>query len=213
MGILRAEGLGRVTLRRVARELDTGHASLYVYIEDTADLHSAILDALIEPIAKMFPPVSAETWRADVIQLLHDYYGVLAAYPQVVQATMTVVKNGQNHMVLLERMLELLDAGGVSTRAAALVVDVLLLYPTALALEHPLSQAQTRAWTPPEDLEAYPVVESLAAPLRAGTPAERFQWTVSLILDGALSADPEGQRTRSDQPQPPRRVSRRSTRH
>src|SRR6185437_6867831 len=47
LGILREEGLGKVTMRRVAQELDTGHASLYVYVRDTGDLHAQVLDALL----------------------------------------------------------------------------------------------------------------------------------------------------------------------
>jgi len=45
--ILRAEGLERVTMRRLAEKLDTGPASLYVYVRNTDELHAAILDELL----------------------------------------------------------------------------------------------------------------------------------------------------------------------
>ena len=45
--LLRDEGLERVTMRRLADELDTGPASLYVYVRNTAELHAAILDELL----------------------------------------------------------------------------------------------------------------------------------------------------------------------
>src|SRR4051794_41785849 len=45
--IMRKEGLEKVTMRRVAQALDTGPASLYVYVANTAELHAAVLDELI----------------------------------------------------------------------------------------------------------------------------------------------------------------------
>ncbi|WP_279583358.1 helix-turn-helix domain-containing protein [Fodinicola feengrottensis] len=45
--LMGAEGLNRVTMRRLAQELDTGAASLYVYVRNTAELHAAILDDLL----------------------------------------------------------------------------------------------------------------------------------------------------------------------
>ena len=46
VGIMQAEGLDRVTMRRLAQELDTGPASLYVYLRNTAELHAAMLEEL-----------------------------------------------------------------------------------------------------------------------------------------------------------------------
>lgn len=48
--LMRAEGLQRVTMRRLAQELDTGAASLYVYVANTAELHAAILEDLLGAI-------------------------------------------------------------------------------------------------------------------------------------------------------------------
>ena len=36
-----------MTMRRLADELDTGAASLYVYVRNTAELHAAVLDELL----------------------------------------------------------------------------------------------------------------------------------------------------------------------
>src|SRR3954468_16272958 len=47
---LRAEGVERVTMRRLAKELDTGPASLYVYVKDTEELHAAVLDELLAEV-------------------------------------------------------------------------------------------------------------------------------------------------------------------
>ena len=62
--LMQAEGLQRVTMRRLAQELDTGPASLYVYVADTAELHAAILETLLgevdlKPAAELGAPVAA----------------------------------------------------------------------------------------------------------------------------------------------------------
>jgi AcrR family transcriptional regulator len=45
--VMQAEGLDRVTMRRIAQELDTGAASLYVYVRNTTELHAAMLEELL----------------------------------------------------------------------------------------------------------------------------------------------------------------------
>ncbi len=56
VSIMQAEGLAKVTMRSVAAALDTGPASLYVYVRDVEDLHAQILDAQLAPVAAARPP-------------------------------------------------------------------------------------------------------------------------------------------------------------
>src|ERR1700709_360112 len=67
--ILRDEGLDKVTMRRIAAALDTGPASLYVYVRNTEDLHAQILDALLEPVGA---PATGP-WRDRLKALLTSY--------------------------------------------------------------------------------------------------------------------------------------------
>src|ERR1700756_699591 len=60
--IMRAEGLGKVTMRRLAQELETGPASLYVYIANTAELHAAVLDSLLGEV-DLTGRDGGEDWR------------------------------------------------------------------------------------------------------------------------------------------------------
>ena len=64
LAILHDEGLSKVTMRRIAQELDTGPASLYVYVRNTADLHVQILDALLSTVTS--PDILEGTWRDKV---------------------------------------------------------------------------------------------------------------------------------------------------
>src|SRR5690242_11660406 len=81
LGGRRAEGLERVTMRRVAAELDTGAASLYVYVRDTEDLHAQLLDALLSSVAVAIP--GDGNWRERLVAALWEYARTLFDYPGI----------------------------------------------------------------------------------------------------------------------------------
>src|ERR1700677_4694370 len=68
LAILQSEGLEAVTMRRVATALDTGAASLYVYVAGREGLLQAMLDRVIATI-KLEPP-DPSRWRAQLHSLL-----------------------------------------------------------------------------------------------------------------------------------------------
>src|SRR5579862_7177702 len=85
--ILRAEGLERVTMRRLAQELDTGAASLYVYVRNTAELHAAMLEELLGQID--LSPVTADgDWRDRLIRVLTEYTVILFGHPGLAQSAL-----------------------------------------------------------------------------------------------------------------------------
>ena len=195
LAILSTEGLGKVTMRRIATELDTGHASLYVYVRDAEDLHAQILDALLAPVAAAEPP--AGTWRDRIKALLFGYRDVLHARPEIARMALSTQPSGPHFTALVEAILTQLIAGGAGDRAAAWGVDMLLLGQTAIAVEHSTPKPVTHATA---DLDAIaatiatadpsrtPTIARLGAELVSGTPAERASWAVDVTLDGILAA-------------------------
>ena len=193
LAILRDEGLNRVTMRRIATALDTGPASLYVYVRNTADLHAQILDALLATVTELLP--ADGTWRDRLKQLLTRYTLVLFEYPEIARMTMTTHPSGPNYLALVERVLALLQEGGMADREAAWAVDLLLLYTTADAAEHgtraSLSQAADEdsalaVAITTVDASTYPHIARLGDELLSGGP-DRLQWGLDVFLAGALS--------------------------
>src|SRR5580700_5322266 len=82
--IMQAEGLDRVTMRRLAQELDTGPASLYVYLRNTAELHAAMLEELLSRV-DLTPVVAAGDWQDRLIQVLFSYTLILFEQPGLAQ--------------------------------------------------------------------------------------------------------------------------------
>ena len=193
--ILNAEGLSKVTMRRIATALDTGHASLYVYVRDVEDLHAQILDALLAPVVAAPPP--AGTWRERLKALLIGYREVLRARSEIARMALSTHPNGPNYLALVEAILALLHEGGATDHAAAWGVDLLLLYPTAIAVEH---NAERPADDETADFDAMaariaaadpartPHIARLGADLISGTSSARTDFALDVLLDGILAA-------------------------
>jgi AcrR family transcriptional regulator len=192
---MNAEGLGKVTMRRVAAALDTGHASLYVYVRDTEDLHAQILDALLAPVVAAEPP--AGTWRDRLKALLIGYHAVLRARPEIARMALSMRPSGPHYIALVEGILALLQEGGADDRAAAWGVDMLLLYPTAIAVEHAEPRPAKHASGDVEAMAASlaevdavrtPHIARLGPLLFSGAPESRADWAMDVLLDGILNA-------------------------
>ncbi|MEY9894554.1 AcrR family transcriptional regulator [Catenulispora sp. MAP12-49] len=199
VSLMEQEGLQRVTMRRLAQALDTGPASLYVYVANTAELHAAILDRLIGRVDLHDTPAEAP-WRTRLDAVLTSYQQVLYAHPALALSALTARPSGENYIALLEALLALLAEGGVPDLQAAWGVDILLQSATASAAEHSARREDTHAeadWAQlrralaeasPED---HPHVHAQAGNLVSGTPVERRQWTVDMLLAGMLAARPD----------------------
>src|SRR5919202_563473 len=65
--IARTEGVEALSMRRVAQALDTGAASLYVYVADRQELQELVFDAAIGTIE--LPAIEPERWREQLKEL------------------------------------------------------------------------------------------------------------------------------------------------
>src|SRR6202012_3835952 len=102
IAIMRPEGLPKVTVRRLAQELDTGPASLYVYFRNTAELHAAILDELLGTIPA--PPAGGD-WRDRLERVLTDYTVMLFEHPSLARSALVARPRGQHYLDLVESLL------------------------------------------------------------------------------------------------------------
>ncbi|HWU87799.1 MAG TPA: TetR/AcrR family transcriptional regulator [Kofleriaceae bacterium] len=192
LDILKTEGLGRVTMRRVAAALDTGAASLYVYVRDSSDLHAHLLDALIGSL----PSTPRAAPRQQLKALLGAYVETLTGYPEMARMAQSTRMSGPNYLALIERILALLAKLGVPDGEAAWGVDLLLLMATARA-------AELSAWAESghgdrdfatlatairsANAAEHPRIARLAELLLDGSHA-RADWHLEVILHGMLSA-------------------------
>lgn len=194
MDVMRSEGLQRVTMRRLAQELDTGAASLYVYVRNTAELHAAVLDELLGAI-DLHPVTADGAWRDRLVQVLASYTQVLFEHPSLAQSALVSRPSGPRYLTLLDGLLALLSEGNVPGDRAAWAVDLLLQFATTTTAEHGTRQRAINARDEEDALEAalrgaapetYPHIAALGAELLSGPGRDRLAWGFSVLIDGIL---------------------------
>src|ERR1035437_5485069 len=102
LDILERDGLSGLSLRRVAATLDTGAASLYVYLANLDEVHSLMLDLGLGAV-KM-PKARSSFWRARLKPLLLSYFRVLHEHQGLAQLAMSTIPSGPNSLRILEML-------------------------------------------------------------------------------------------------------------
>ncbi|MFE7594837.1 TetR/AcrR family transcriptional regulator [Kitasatospora sp. NPDC057512] len=190
--VLRSEGLPAVSMRRVATALDTGPASLYVYVANREGLIHAMQD-------RIFATVELETadpahWRDQLHTLLGRLRDALAAHPGIAMTLTTVPPRSEAVLRPLENMLAVLLAGGLTPQDAAWAADFLstLVHHAAVEAEarpvghHEQAEELYRHFTA-QSPDAFPLITAHAAQLVAGDAEERFRLAVDTLIDGFLT--------------------------
>ena len=189
--VLRAEGLEKVTMRRLAQELDTGAASLYVYVRNTAELHAAVLDELLGEVDLTV----AGGWRARVTGILESYTAVLLRYPSLARSALVSWPTGEHFLTVVESLLAALDDGLVPAGQAAWGVDLLLLHATATAVEHGTRRESLDRDDEWEALstavqgvspERFPHLASLRTEMLSGAGGGRMTWGFDVLINGIV---------------------------
>ncbi|WP_211339414.1 TetR/AcrR family transcriptional regulator [Nocardia mexicana] len=202
VAVMDAEGLEKVTMRRLAAELDTGAASLYVYFRNAAELRAAVLDELLAAV-DLSPAAAEGDWEDRLRQVLWSYVRVLMRYPPLADSALLTRPSGARYLDLVEAVLALLRAGGLDDRRAAWAVDVLLQFATATGAEQAAHDANPdddaeqialAAAVDSADAERYPRIRALGADLLSGPGEVRGGWGLSVLINGILATprpDPE----------------------
>jgi len=190
--VMRAEGLDRVTMRRLAQELDTGPASLYVYLANTAELHAAMLEQLLGQV-DLSPVTAPGDWRDRLMQILSSYTSILFEQPGLAQSVLVTRPSGPAYLSLVEAILALLSVGAVPPARAAWAVDILLHFATSTAAEQ--GTRHRAAGTEEEEdavaaalreapADSFPQIAALGAELMSGEGPDRLIWGFSVLISG-----------------------------
>jgi AcrR family transcriptional regulator len=195
--LLTRDGPQGMSLRRVAAALKTGAASLYAYVDSLEELEALVCD---RGLAAVKTTRSAKLdWRAQLVELLSSYLRVLVRTPGLAQLAMRTIAVGPNALGIVERVLELLDEGGVERGTAAWAVDLLTLYVAAIAAEQSVRKKQSDPLGPAARLinavaaDQYPMIFAAREELMSGG-FRRVAWGLDVLIEGILRAPPPGPR-------------------
>jgi AcrR family transcriptional regulator len=199
LAILKSDGLEAVTMRRVAAALDTGAASLYVYVSGREGLLQAMLARVIATIELEAPDPSR--WRVQLHSLLQRMRQALVAHPGIAAITLADSPTAEAVLLLAENLLGILLAGGLDPQSAAWGCDIFVLLVTAAAREDDVRLPRGRsddgarqeqvgklyktlAGLPPD---RFPLIAAHAAQMVAGDGDERSRFAADVVLDGMLA--------------------------
>lgn len=204
-------GCDAVSMRRVAQALDTGPASLYVYVHDRRELMALVHDHAVADVA--LPGEADGDWRARLQLLVGRVVSALAAHNDIASIRLIDHLPGPHALRITEEMLRLLRLGGIDDASCAWAADLLGQYIASSALEKaassparqsPENSADIGTGTPeafPAQLTAtfgslpaehYPTLRALAPQLTAGDSDTRADWKLRVIIDGLLAQGHSG---------------------
>ncbi len=193
--VMQAEGLDSVTMRRLAQELDTGAASLYVYVRHTAELHAAMLEELLGEV-DLSPVTAAGDWRERLMEVLWSYTRILFGQPGLAQSVLVSRPSGPAYLSLADGILALLSAGGVPAEQAAWAVDLLLHFATSTAAEQSTRKRASDGQDEEDALvaalreasaETFPHIAALGMEeLMSGWGPDRLTWGFGVLINGIL---------------------------
>jgi TetR/AcrR family tetracycline transcriptional repressor len=185
-----AEGVDRLTMRRLAAELGVLPNALYTYVPDK----EALLDALIDDLlAGVEPEGPAEgDWRDGLTRVMDSSRRLLLAHPQLVPVFLTRPGLGPNAARLGEITFGLLRQGGLEGERAVEAFRILLIYSLGFAAfqarrlpedDRTRSARAEAAFTSlPED--GFPEMRRVARHLASPSTDRQFHTGLRWLLDG-----------------------------
>jgi AcrR family transcriptional regulator len=204
LDIARTDGVEALSMRRIAQALDTGPASLYVYVANRDELHELLFDAAVGTVET--EPLDPARWREQLKALVRRMVTVMIEdFPGMAILAMARIPVGDNALRVTDSMLAQLKAGGASDQAAAYAADLISMYATAIAYEQSLLRTlfsdpdherreieRVSARFASVDPERFPTLAALAPALTRGDGEERFELGLDMIVNGLLATPTEG---------------------
>ncbi len=204
-----ADGLGAVSMARVAARLGFTTMSLYRHVESKDELVRRMLDtALGAP-----PPYAVEGWRARLEQWSRDLLAILERHPWGIDVPITGVLGTDAQLGWLDRGLEALADTGLHEGEKAEIVLLLngFVFWSARLLGS-LPEEPTEPVIPPSfDLGRYPYVRRA---VESGifeddtTQDEDFAFGLETVLDGVAALVAQRSSPRPVPPSLPRTSSK-----
>lgn len=193
--LLDTEGLDAISMRRVAQELGTGVASLYVHVANKEQLLQLLLDRVYGEVS--VPTPDPARWQEQLKEFARELRGVLRKHRDIAKITFGPMPVGPKFVVVMEDFLALLDAGGVSPRVAAATGDILSLYAQAFALEESASYSpeaaerdggRIRDYLTSLPPQRFPHLLGLVSMMSDDNADERFELGLDLLVRGIESS-------------------------
>ena len=187
-------------MRSLARELDTGPASLYAHVANREELDQHVVDRIAALVT--LPEPEPDRWDEQLKDVFREMLRLYREHPGAARAAMGMIPSMEGGFRAAEGLMAIALAGGISAQAAAWFCDLASLYVGAIAYEeviwaqrenstsagepadHEAIDTELRAFfdTLPED--RFPLVRRYSAELTKGDGDERFEFGIDVLVSG-----------------------------
>jgi TetR/AcrR family transcriptional regulator, tetracycline repressor protein len=120
------EGIDKLSMRRLAKELGVVPNSLYSHFPSKSALVDALLDSLLAEIES--PDPDAVGWREGLTAVMSSARRLVLEHPELASAFLSRQSVGRGALRLAEADLELLRRGGIEGERAVEAHRILLIY-------------------------------------------------------------------------------------
>ncbi len=185
--VLERDGLAGLSMRRLAKELGSGAASLYWHVGGKEELLGLVLDRIVGE--SKVPEPDPANWQEQVKAMLRETRRVLTSRRDAGQLSMGRVPTGPNALPVMDRSIGVLRAAALPAQVIAYAADMFALYVGGFAFEEsaetePVAPEQIRAYWESLPREQFPNLSELATELTAGDNEERFEFALELLVRG-----------------------------
>jgi len=196
--IMSSDGYDAVTMRSVARRLDTGPASLYAHVANRLELDQLVVNRIAAGIP--VPEPDPDAWEQQIRDLAHATVTAFRAHPGSARATLGLVPTEHGALLQAEGMMAILVAGGIKPQLAAWFGDLIALFIGAVAIEESIWMERASNGDGPQSEEEaiaaiqqvfeqlpkdqFPMLTSMAAVMVSGDGARRFEFAVEVLIQG-----------------------------
>ncbi|MFI0411635.1 TetR/AcrR family transcriptional regulator C-terminal domain-containing protein [Actinomadura sp. 3N508] len=182
--LLVSEGLDAISMRKVAKEFDTGPASLYAHVSDKDELLELLLDKIAGQVT--LPEPDPDRWQEQLKDLAREIRKVWGEHKDIARAFVGRFPVGPNQLRVADTLLGVLRAGRIPPKVAVYAVDVLGRYVNAETLASTGPAFQVEPGKDPER-SAQEYTARIADYLRA-LPPQRYPHIVDMV-DQLLGQD------------------------
>lgn len=203
LAIIDTEGVAAVTLRRLARDLDTGPASLYWHVAGKDQLLELVYDRILGEID--FPEPDPSRWADQIRHVARSSYEVMARHNDAALLSLGAVPFGPNGLRMIEWMLAVLRGAGCPDVIAGFFGDLLGRFIDASVLEETRGRGQRGddgeldaeqmammgAYVESLPPEQFPNIVAMVPVMFSGDAASRFELGLDVLIDGIAKHLPE----------------------
>lgn len=111
LAIIERDGYDAVSMRAIARRLDTGQSSLYAHVPNKLELDRVLVSRLWSALP--VPEPDRATWRRDLVAVYVQQAELVGRHPGIERAYLVSLPIDPPMLTFFERLLALYDAGGL----------------------------------------------------------------------------------------------------